>query len=91
MTETINALVLNELVKDLNEMLDDLRTVPKSDAGKVIAWSHVQGTLLTISSEAMALVADTAKVIGSTTSAATSATDKVIVGLLGSMPDKDKN
>jgi hypothetical protein len=78
MSNTINPLVLNELVKDLNEALEELRTLSLTETAKIITLSHIQGTLLTISSEAMAMVADTAKVIGSTTNAATSATDDII-------------
>jgi hypothetical protein len=85
----INTTILNELVKDLGECLDILRDHTKTEPARVVVLSHIQGTLLTISSEAMALVADTAKLIGAA-GGTSSATDDLLKDIINSVNDKGK-
>jgi hypothetical protein len=89
MNDKFDPTLLHTLVKALDTELTLIAKITQDE--RVVAWSKVQGILLTISSEAMGLVSDTAMIIGNaTTNASTSATDKIINDLLATIDTKGK-
>ena len=85
MADTISLVMLNSLVKRLNDKIASITTSSEPDE-RVGILSEAQGVLLTISSEAMSLVADVSKVIGSTSNA-----DAIINSVLATADSKSQN
>lgn len=85
MADTISLVMLNSLVKRLNDKIASITLLAEPDE-RVGLLSEAQGVLLTISSEAMSLVADVSKVIGSTSNA-----DAIINSVLATADSKSQN
>ncbi len=86
--DATNLAVLNALVKEFNDLVAHIEGNPLTKEGRVVEYSKCYGLAANISGEAVALMGDITKIIGTTSAPQPKDSSGLMETLFGTKSDK---